>query len=194
MNSIVFGEGLSIATAGVTSSFSIQVKDTFNNLRLQGGDNFTAQLSKTLAPIVLSASIVDNADGTYQVSYLPKIEGQYNLGIFLGTDQKTSSVYVEPGVICAAMSVVNGLSLTIGTAGFTASFTIQAKDSFDNVRTLGVDNFIVRLNGPATEEHNVLARYLGASPNTNLGRWTVAYRTTKSGNFGKCFIKVCCLH
>ncbi|EKX41487.1 hypothetical protein GUITHDRAFT_74711 [Guillardia theta CCMP2712] len=191
--SIVFGEGLSIATAGVTSSFSIQVKDTFNNLRLQGGDNFTAQLSKSLAPIVLSASIVDNADGTYQVSYLPKVEGQYNLGIYLGTDQKTSSVYVEPGVICAAMSVVNGLSLTIGTAGFTASFTIQAKDSFDNVRTLGVDNFIVRLNGPATEEHNVLARYLGASPNTNLGRWTVAYRTTKSGNFGKCFIKVCCL-
>uniref|UniRef100_A0A7S0EWB6 PA14 domain-containing protein n=1 Tax=Hanusia phi TaxID=3032 RepID=A0A7S0EWB6_9CRYP len=182
--SILFGEGLSIATAGVTASFSIQVKDTFNNLRLEGGDNFTAQLSKSLSPIVLSASIVDNTDGTYQVSYLPKIEGQYNLGIYLGTYQKTSSVYVEPGVICAAMSVVNGLSLTIGTAGFTASFTIQAKDSFDNLRTLGVDNFIVRLDGPDTEEHNVLARYLGSSPNTNLGRFTVAYRTTKSGNFG----------
>ena len=43
--SIIYGEGLTIATAGVPASFTVQVKDSFLNLRKQGGDNIESQLA-----------------------------------------------------------------------------------------------------------------------------------------------------
>ena len=90
---------------------------------------------------------------------------------------------MEPGLVCSGNSYSNGLSLTVATAGYTATFTIQSKDAFRNLRTLGSDNFVVRLSGPGTEEHNVRANYIGASPNSNLGRFTVAFRATQSGDY-----------
>jgi hypothetical protein len=75
------------------------------------------------------------------------------------------------------------MPLSLATAGFTATFTIQARDSWNNIRTLGVDSFLVRLTGPGTENHKVTPRYIGAVPATNLGRWSVGLRTTQSGNF-----------
>ena len=75
------------------------------------------------------------------------------------------------------------MPLSVATAGFTATFTIQARDSWNNIRTLGVDSFMVRLTGPGTESHKVTPRYIGTAPATNLGRWSVGLRTTQSGNF-----------
>ena len=75
------------------------------------------------------------------------------------------------------------MPLTVATAGYTATFTIQARDSWSNIRTLGVDSFLVRLTGPGTEAHKVTPRYIGSAPATNLGRWSVGLRATRSGNF-----------
>jgi hypothetical protein len=87
------------------------------------------------------------------------------------------------GIICSSTSNAGGMPLSLATAGFTATFTIQARDSWNNIRTLGVDSFLVRLTGPGTENHKVTPRYIGAAPATNLGRWSVGLRTTQSGNF-----------
>ena len=87
------------------------------------------------------------------------------------------------GTICASTSNTGGMPLSVATAGFTATFTIQARDSWNNIRTLGVDSFMVRLTGPGTESHKVTPRYIGTAPATNLGRWSVGLRTTQSGNF-----------
>jgi len=185
--SIIYGEGLTIATAGVPSSFTVQVKDAFNNLRKQGGDEIQSQLASVGTGAVVNPKIVDNGDGTYAGSFMPSTQGMYDLSVFLGSTIKTGTLLVEPGHVCSVTSYTNGLSLTVATAGYTATFTIQSKDAFKNLRTLGNDNFVVRLSGPgsgaASEEHNVRSNYIGMSPNSNLGRFTVSFRATKSGDF-----------
>jgi len=181
--SIIYGEGLTIATAGVPSSFTVQVKDSFKNLRNQGGDEIQSQLASVGTGAVVNPKIVDNGDGTYTGSFQPTVQGLYDLSVFLGSSIKTSAVLVEPGAVCSANSYTNGLSLTVATAGYSATFTIQSKDAFKNLRTLGSDNFVVRLHGPGSEEHNVRSNYIGAAPNSNLGRFTVSFRATQSGDF-----------
>jgi hypothetical protein len=88
--------------------------------------------------------------------------------------------------------VITGGALTIATAGYSATFTIQAKDSWKNVRTVDGSEFFVQVTGPGTEKHRNPMRYIGsysdtaateAGPSTNLGRYTVAYRSTQSGTF-----------
>jgi len=181
--SIMYGEGLTIATAGLQSEFTVQVKDEFNNLRKQGGDDILSQLASAGTGAVVNPKIVDNHDGTYIGSFMPSMQGLYDLSVFMGTSVKTSTVLVEPGLVCSATSYTNGLSLTVATAGYTAFFEIQSVDAFTNLRTVGSDNFVVRLLGPQSEEHNVRSSYIGMPPNSNLGRFTVSFRATQSGDF-----------
>lgn len=181
--SIMYGEGLTIATAGSPASFTVQVKDIFYNLRKQGGDDIQSQLASVGTGAVVNPKIVDNNDGTYSGSFMPTTQGLYDVSVFLGTSVKTSAVLVEPGLVCSANCYTNGQSLTVATAGYTATFTIQSKDAFTNLRTVGADNWVVRLTGPKTEEHNVRSKYIGMAPSANLGRFTVSFRATQSGDF-----------
>ena len=181
--SIIYGEGLTVATAGVASEFKVQAKDTFRNLRMIGGDNIQAQLSSVGTGAVVNPVVTDNDDGTYTGSFTPTTQGLYDLSVYLGSSVKTTQLLVEPGHICASTSYSNGQALTAATAGFTATFTIQSKDAFNNLRSVGNDNLIVRLTGPNSEEHNVRSTYIGAAPSSNLGRFTVSFRATQSGDF-----------
>jgi hypothetical protein len=176
------GVALSIATAGVESQFVLQAKDTWGNTITAGGDQYLVHIA-SVGGSVLEGVVEDNGDGTYGVSYTPSVQGTYDVNVYLGSSSKTSTLLVEPGSICATTSVTNGLSLTVATAGFAATFTIQAKDAFKNVRTLGDNNFVMRVSGPGGEVHNNPAGYIGVSPNTNLGRYTIAYKSTQSGAF-----------
>ena len=180
--STIAGEALSIATAGVQSEFTLQAKDAWGNTITEGGDQYLVHIA-SVGGSVLEGAVKDNTDGTYKVTYTPGTQGTYDVNVYLGSSSKTTTLLVEPGSICASTSVTNGLSLTVGTAGYAATFTIQAKDAFKNLRTKDGDDFVMRVTGPGGEGHNNPMAYIGASPNTNLGRYTVAYRTTKSGTF-----------
>jgi hypothetical protein len=180
--STIAGNALSIATAGVKSEFTLQAKDAWGNTITEGGDQYLVHIA-SVGGSVLEGVVKDNTDGTYKVSYTPSTQGTYDVNVYLGSSSKTTTLLVEPGSICASTSLTNGLSLTVATAGYAATFTIQAKDAFKNLRTKDGDEFVMRVMGPAGEGHNNQMRYIGSSPNTNLGRYTVAYRTTKSGTF-----------
>ena len=53
-------------------------------------------------------------------------------------------VTINPNVAYAPACEVHGLGLTLSTAGMQASFLIQSKDAYDNLRGVGGDLFIVR--------------------------------------------------
>jgi len=180
--STMMGLALSIATAGVSSQFTLQTKDTWGNTITSGGDQYLVHIA-SVGGSVLEGSVKDNTDGTYQVTYTPSMQGTYDVNVYLGSSAKTTTLLVEPGIVCASTSVTNGLSLTVATAGYAATFTIQAKDAFKNLRTLGDNDFVMRVTGPGGESHNNPMGYIGLAPNTNLGRYTVAYKSTRSGAF-----------
>eukprot|EP00960_Hanusia_phi_P062334 765116-Hanusia_phi.AAC.3 len=181
-NSLIFGYGLTIATAGFQGSFQIQAVDKWGNNRTDGGDVFSVHVTSANG-INIEGNYSDNLDGTYTANYFPTLQGVYSLYTVLGAAEKVSTLLVEPGTICATNSLVNGVALTIGTAGYAATFTIQAKDSFLNIRTVGDNDFVMRLIGLNNELHNNPFHYIGMEPNTDLGRYITSYRTTQSGTF-----------
>mmetsp|Transcript_34887 Transcript_34887/g.82189 ORF Transcript_34887/g.82189 Transcript_34887/m.82189 type:complete len:5981 (-) Transcript_34887:63-18005(-) len=179
--STMTGEALTVASAGITSEFTIQSYDTWGNIKTSGGDQYLAHIS-SVGGGVFEGTVTDVTDGTYTVAYTPEQQGIYDMKVYLGSSDKTTTLLVQPGLTCATTSYANSIALTIATAGYAATFTIQAKDAFENVRTVGDNEFVARITS-GSEVHNNPVNYIGASPNTNLGRYQVAYRTTKSGFF-----------
>jgi len=102
---------------------------------------------------------------------------------FFGEADKTTSLTVQPGATCASTSNSNSNYLSIATAGFQAWFTLQAKDQYKNLRTIGDNNFVLRLSGPHSEEHNLKATYVGGTLVHQQGKFSTQYRTSRSGNF-----------
>ena len=180
-SSSIVGDALTVATAGVQSEFTITSTDAHGNLRSEGGDQYLVHVS-SVAGSVFEGSVTDVADGTYTVKYTPSVQGTYDVKVYLGSADKTTTLLVEPGAACASTSVPNGSPLTTATAGYSATFTIQAKDAFKNLRTLGTDEYLVKITS-GTEVHNNPVSYIGVPPNSNLGRFVVAYRATRSGAF-----------
>jgi len=189
-NSMMQGVALTLGTSGAAASFTISSKDAWGNTRTEGGDQYLAHIA-SVGGTVFEGTVVDATDGTYTVGYTPTAQGAYDIKVYLGSSEKSATLLVEPGATCAATSVITGGALTIATAGYSATFTIQAKDSWKNVRTVDGSEFFVQVTGPGTEKHRNPMRYIGSysedplatSPSTNLGRYTVAYRSTQSGTF-----------
>jgi hypothetical protein len=77
------------------TGFIVQVKDAFNNLRKQGGDEIQSHLASVGTGAVVKPKIVDNGDGTYAGSFMPSTQGMYDLSVFLGTSIKTGTLLVE---------------------------------------------------------------------------------------------------
>jgi len=180
--SIIKAESLTIATAGVPSQFTIQSRDKNNNNRVSGGDFYVIQ-GASATGAAFSGSVADNLDGTYTVVYTPSVQGAYILKHFLGEADKTTSLTVQPGATCASTCNSNSNYLSTATAGFQAWFTLQAKDQYKNLRTIGDNNFILRLNGPQSEEHNLKSTYVGGNLVHQLGKFSTQYRTSQSGTF-----------
>ena len=118
------------------------------------------------------------------LSYLLTVSGSYQMQLFMGSAAKGATVHVRPGRACAAATVVSGGALSVGTAGFGATFTIQSRDSFGNARSGSDDAFRVLLRHQLSDErHDSRAVPMAQAPATNLGRYAVAYRTTRAGAF-----------
>jgi hypothetical protein len=121
----------------------------YGNTRRRGGDVITMEMKG-------SYKVLDNQDGSYKVSYIPEAFGQFVFKLLVNGDQITGSPFtanVLPGKTSAAKSKVVGLpqSIKCGEAG---SFTIEARDQFDNLQDKG-DHFIVEFTGPASFKGDV---------------------------------------
>ena len=195
------GVALTLSTAGLAASFLILARDSFGNARSSGLDEFSVQA--TDGRVSIYGEVTDLGTGRYTVSYHAESAGNYELQVHMGSQVSRHTLFVHPGAASARQVSVQGPAISIATAGFGATFTIQAKDAFANLRSLGSDIFHVVLEGPlshsqsastADEEasadtyhdhhrHLLRAKYIGQRPTSNLGRHTTAFRISASGHY-----------
>lgn len=86
------GNGLQFATAGVLAQFTVTAKDESGVRRTSGGDEWIVELDGTRS---LTGSVVDNLDGTYQVSYTATKSGSYEAGVKLAKSGGLTGSYFE---------------------------------------------------------------------------------------------------
>ena len=193
----IYGLFLTLSSAGVTSSFVIVARDTFGNLRGVGGDEFIVQASDGHTSI--HGEVTDMGTGTYSVQYYPQVSAIYQVKVNMGSHTRYVTLFVHPGVPSPTQIRLSGVSLSIATAGYAATFTIQSKDAFGNLRCEGTDAYNVELSGPISSDtaHTVAhvaprapasrqllrTRHIGQLPASNLGRHTAAFRVTSSGEY-----------
>ena len=160
--------GFRHTTAGVKSTFLITLRDAFHNVRTLGGhdvsltvspiDTITKQRIPSFAGFLSQsledrkcdeACAIDNQDGTYIVSLSPTISGRYHVAVFLdgnpicqiGCSSNLHSPYnfrTTAAEVWPPLSLAYGLGLRGGVAGSAMTFTIHARDKFENNRTHGV--------------------------------------------------------
>jgi len=83
----VEGKGSKNGYAGVESKFIIIARDTVGIELEKGGEEFTVVLfHKTQKDIKINGTVKDLGTGKYEVTYTPKIAGDYNMEIYLIDD------------------------------------------------------------------------------------------------------------
>jgi len=187
--STITGLALTVATAGVTAQFTITSKDAAGNIRDSAGDTYLAYAASATGAS-FAGTVSYSTGGLYIVQYTPTVQGAYVLKTYLGTADKTTALTIYPGAACASLSLANSNYLSLSTAGYISEFSVQCKDSYNNLRTVSVDNWIVRVKGNSSsnseEQHDSrvsIASQIGGSQVYQLGRYNALYRTTKSGDF-----------
>ena len=150
------GQGLSVATAGVSASFRITARDSFGNIRGYGcQDYFAANMyeSALRSPDVLESSTPRSiqaevsksqntstngiSTGSYDVGYLATVAGWWSVQVAVAGVSRLPTplerVLVRPGAACAGMSSISGTGLTLASAGVQAVFRITLRDSYGNL-------------------------------------------------------------
>ena len=183
--------GFRHTTAGVKSTFLITLRDAFHNVRTLGGhdvsltvspiDTITKQRIPSFAGFLSQsledrkcdeACAIDNQDWTYIVSLSPTISGRYHVAVFIdgnpicqiGCSSNLHSPYnftTTAAEVWPPLSLAYGLGLRGGVAGSAMTFTIHARDKFENNRTHGVYVVDGALSGPS-----------GRSPASPGAPWT----------------------
>lgn len=90
--SIASGTGLQSSQAGVVSSFAITAKDESGASRTSGGDTFIVELEGTRS---ITASVIDQLSGVYQVTYTATKSGAYECSVMLAQSGGLSAEYYE---------------------------------------------------------------------------------------------------
>jgi len=81
--STVDGAGIEIASTAEPASFVIQARDKLGNKCNRGGDPFKVQIKTPQGSEPVNAKVHDNKDGTYTVTYQPKVGGVHEVDISL---------------------------------------------------------------------------------------------------------------
>jgi len=109
---------------------------------VEGGDPFQVVVD---GPAAVHVSVVDNNDGTYSVTYIPEVAGDYTIHVTLEDQPIKNAPY--------SVRVTEGIDLD--NTGFTGfSFTIQTRDKNNENRNFGGDLFQVSSEGPAAIDFN----------------------------------------
>eukprot|EP01119_Soliformovum_irregulare_P009826 TRINITY_DN2367_c0_g1_i2.p1 TRINITY_DN2367_c0_g1~~TRINITY_DN2367_c0_g1_i2.p1 ORF type:complete len:894 (+),score=334.19 TRINITY_DN2367_c0_g1_i2:3904-6585(+) len=123
----VYGNGLDRAKAMEKASFTIEARDRYGKRMKQGGENFQVEIQDEDGKKVL-AEMVDNKDGTYQVTYVPERAGDHVIHVNLdSTKVHTSTARVKPSS-SAKHSLVHGDGFVKAVSHRDAIFTIEARD------------------------------------------------------------------
>lgn len=142
------GPGLYEAVRGETTHFVVTACDVTGVEKSYGGDPVTAALVSDALHMDLTVN--DNGDGTYTIHYAPPRAGEYELRVaYAGFPIYGSpfhlSVSQAPTAANHCVAVGDGTSIARPHAHNT--FTITARDQFDEARKGGGDNFIITVAG-----------------------------------------------
>eukprot|EP00300_Choanocystis_sp_HF-7_P027017 c32080_g1_i1.p1 GENE.c32080_g1_i1~~c32080_g1_i1.p1 ORF type:complete len:1363 (-),score=228.54 c32080_g1_i1:31-4119(-) len=186
------GTGLRYSVAGYRSHFVVQTADAFGNNVTSGGSKLNV-LYVGPGQDKQVCDIKDNRDGTYSVSYLTTVAGDFmisatlwnekagyqsiHLSPFLGNtvaagaDPTRSFLYAEhAGAVLAAPD--SRFRVVMGVHQY---FHIQGVDRYGNKKTSGGDRFSVQLEGPTSREGFVSdsgdGTYIGAYVAPSPGRY-----------------------
>lgn len=144
-----YGTGLYEAVRGEPACFYVQAHTDNGVPKNVGGDNFTVTIEA--ADLHFELLPVDNQDGTYYCEYTPTRAGEYELTVkFNGHDIYGSPFHpvVSRAPTAASHCRVVGEGATVARVGVTNTFTIVARDQFDDERGVGGDAFELEIHGP----------------------------------------------
>ena len=142
-----------------------------------GGNNVTAQLA---GPESIKADIVDNKNGTYDASYVPKVTGNFTLDVKLDAAHIKDSpfkVEVVPAAPNASHTEASGEGLKTANTDTPAKFKIQTKDAFGNKCVTGGAPIAVAVAGPNNEKVTANVK------DNKDGTYDVDYQPKGSGDF-----------
>jgi len=136
--------------AGIETEFTIEARNGADRRVPVGGHNFPTTIRAPDGSNV-PVKTIDNSNGTYQVFYTPRIEGNHTVDItFNGTPIKNSPINVmikaarpDP-TKCKAF----GPGLEGGEAHEPARFTIEARNCLGDPITSGGHPFMVSVKDP----------------------------------------------
>jgi filamin len=159
------GPGLLGAVDNETAEFKIYAVDPDGNPRTDGGDDFAVEID---GPAPVEPNLVDNGDGTYDVTYDAEEPGDYTIHVTLeGNDIRDSpfTVNVKEGTDPAGS----------GFGQFT--FTVTARDKRGKPKEFGGDDFTVEIKGPEDSDVEV------QTTDNDDGTYTAAYALAGEGEF-----------
>eukprot|EP01126_Amoeba_proteus_P048651 TRINITY_DN5642_c0_g1_i5.p1 TRINITY_DN5642_c0_g1~~TRINITY_DN5642_c0_g1_i5.p1 ORF type:complete len:909 (-),score=226.19 TRINITY_DN5642_c0_g1_i5:318-3044(-) len=132
-------EGRRVLVAGKTDLFIVKSKDTFGNPLEGGGLGVVGQLTGDSS---VPVNVADKGDGTYDLSYTPFKAGPYQLsvtvgGVPVGGAPNPVSLLVVAAGPDASHSIAFGPGINTAAVGSSNSFTVEARDEFDNPLSFG---------------------------------------------------------
>ncbi|GLD92877.1 hypothetical protein PINS_up001456 [Pythium insidiosum] len=187
--SLLSGPGLTAnRVAGVLTIVTLETRDLHGNRIFTGGLNaMAAAMGGGTAPVIEirafhttrataieTGVVVDNGDGTYTLSYTPRVVGTYLVHITqrgVHIHNSPYSVSIVPNDAVGATSVASGVS-AVGVTNVLSSFQVQSRDANSNDVLVG--------SSPAATfqvvlEHTVKGNTTGACVDLVNGRYTCTF-------------------
>ena len=203
------GAGLVAGVAGTPTSFVIQAKDASGNNKtstagVTGLDVFDVLVSgagstgATMQKLTITPEYI--GAGRYMCRYTPTVSGTYTVDVKMGgmdiycgkgLHGKCSpfTVPVVSGDASHETSSAHGQGLTDSVVGVVATFSIQARDTYGNLREVGGDVFDVTLthsnNGAGNSDVGVQSdvQHKGIVEDKGDGTYVVTYTLTLEGYY-----------
>ncbi len=179
--STVHGDGLKGGEAGRPLVFVIQAMDKYGNRVSAPGDDFQIKITEVIENIRVRAKVVDQGDGTYEVTWVGLIRGEYEIRASLREEEIKGSPWtatISTGKAAPAKCTAEGLGLAGTQAGVPVSVLVESNDHYGNVVTMGgaeVEGSVVSVDG----KHMSVA----AVQDHLDGTYTVTYDATVMGDY-----------
>eukprot|EP00898_Chlorokybus_atmophyticus_P002685 jgi/Chlat1/3417/Chrsp23S03820 len=175
---LLYGPGLTGAVVQISATFTIQAFDIGGNVKNTGGEPFGVSVNDGNGRKAASkVDVVDNKDGTYDVTYTPTVAGTVYVAVTLqggnvGNSPVSVTVRANSALTDYSRTLVTGVGYTYAVAGVNTSFNIVALDSNGAQQTTGGAKYVV--TATPTLPTIIIT-------DMRNGVYTVSYIATKAG-------------